>query len=79
MVERVARAIRQECEGCDPRDDKAFESAARAAIAAMREPTERIVAQGGRFCGDERGNPDELQARHLWEIMIDAALEQRGE
>jgi hypothetical protein len=68
MVERVARAIEDECAGCDPRNFSAFTNAARAAIAALREPTEAMVMAGkdAPFCPDIPTD--------VWYAMIDATL-----
>lgn len=48
---------------------------AHAAIAAMREPTDKMLNQAQRF-GDSEGFGivDETDARLMWEDMIDAAL-----
>ena len=64
MVERVARAIAIRQEGHDIlwRD---FDDAARAAIAAMREPTQGMADS---VCGLTR-----TQAIVVWQAMIDAA------
>jgi hypothetical protein len=48
-----------------------LDMAARAAIEAMREPTEAMVDAGAVAEGD--GNLA-VQARSLWDAMIDAAL-----
>lgn len=75
MVERVARAICEEQEptpwgeleesgGSIPtRDD--FRAAARAAIAAMREPSAWMI---------DSGTPHLAIAEHAWRAMVDAAL-----
>lgn len=67
MIERVARAL---CTG-DPDTStnigplwKAWEHPARAAIAAMREPTEAMI----------QVQDDVRYLRDLWPAMIDAAL-----
>lgn len=91
MVERVARALyarRPNGHGSvgGPYIIEPFEglshfawsehmAAARAAITAMREPTEQMKAMGAQSCGDERGNPDEISAMAFWEVMIHAALD----
>jgi hypothetical protein len=65
MVERVARVIDEMCAGADPRDHAAFAEAARAAIAAMREPTfdpETVSYHQGMTRAD------------WWRAMIDEAL-----
>jgi hypothetical protein len=71
MVERVARALEDNSDlldptGSEPRD---FVAVARAAIAAMREPTEVMIeAVYG-------GHPENTRiARECWRAMIDAAL-----
>ena len=74
MVERVARALR-ECD-CDPmHNDEDYANMAYAAIAAMREPTEAMIAKSldGK-AGDYLGvGPKVVTA--VWQAMIDAALE----
>lgn len=73
MVERVARAIADNTLGMSAD----YEYAARAAIAAMREPTEAMVAAGdipeivncSGGCMAEGANPD-----LVWHAMIDEAL-----
>ncbi len=64
MVERVAKAIANNSNlyGCDPKN------IARAAIEAMREPTE---AMEKAVSGDEHIDQD---PRYYWPLMIDAAL-----
>ena len=85
MVERVAIAIcRQETEMYardhgvdistlpDPAQTgktKSYEGAARAVIAAMREPTEAMIYAGNAAPGD-----GEYEASVIWCEMIDAAL-----
>lgn len=89
MIERVAEAIRLAGEGCqsgavyvDP------QAAARAAIEAMREPTEGMheAAEGISVyyddfsCGDGNitlGSPGYRQKfNQVWRQLIDAALEE---
>ncbi len=86
MIERVARARCAE-QGINPDapfrnlvGDKqrivnwqAWTGEARAAIEAMREPTDAMIDAGAVAEGD--GNL-EAQARNLWAAMIDAALKE---
>ena len=66
MVERVAQALQQEM-GTAPLDEPPSSFAlARAAIAAMREPTEEMIVAWIRAPGAIKGG---------WQGMIDAALE----
>jgi len=65
MVERVARALQQEM-GTAPFDEATSFALARAAIAAMREPTEEMIDGWIRAPGAIKGG---------WQAMIDAALE----
>ncbi len=79
MVERVARALCRESEIYPEDGWEHLESWARAAIEAMRTPTEAMLdsRHSGTFAqGDEGGGAwvDEDGARGLWEAMIDAAL-----
>lgn len=66
MVERVARAIAEDQDGMEDYWD-AYVNAARAAIAAMREPTDKMI---------EASLDDAWTAhtRQLYQRMIDAAL-----
>lgn len=82
MVERVARAIFASqyakttgtWEGAGEAQRIGYIADARAAIEAMREPTEAILNAGAKSCADERGNPDEVSARSAWGVMLAAAL-----
>lgn len=71
-IERVAKAIEDECAGCDPRDADAFVSAARAAIAAMREPAIEMEIAGTEQWALMSAMEDRSAAN--WKAMIDAAL-----
>jgi hypothetical protein len=51
---------------------------ARAAVEAMRDPGDGLLAQLARICADERGNLDETQARTTLELFIDAILNEKG-
>ena len=75
MVERVENAI-SDAMNADPRGGS-FSRAARAAIEAMREPTEVMVS-----AAEDHDFPDHLggkadPATH-WRSMIDAALNEEG-
>jgi hypothetical protein len=63
MIERVARAVKTEWPAC-PLDDAGLDRLARAAIAAMREPTNEMVWAAAKE--KDRGS--------WWRVMIDAAL-----
>ena len=65
MVKRVAQALQQEM-GTAAFDETASFALARAAIAAMQEPTEDMVDAWIRAPGAIKGG---------WRAMIDAALE----
>ncbi len=69
MVERVARAM---LEDSDFKHWIDWESAARAAISAMREPTDAMVSAGLKLVDWNLGADD------AWRAMIDAALPQEG-
>lgn len=78
MVERVARALRE----CDPSAGAPYEVAARAAIEAMREPTEPMImaaieAEREHFAVPNgaafRHTPYMLLAKHH-RAMMDKAL-----
>lgn len=78
MVERIARAIMLADGHNNPENPPRFptdfsakeaseyRSAARAAIAAMREPTEAMLAASGRL-----NHPRDAE---IWRAMIDAVL-----
>lgn len=81
MVERVARAIqasrgpKENWERADPATRDLWLADARAAIAAMREPTESMVVDGfeamkGDWQSCRQAADD---ARSCWRKMIDAA------
>jgi hypothetical protein len=71
MIERVAMAIRG---ACDPHvADSMCEVAARAAIEAMREPTEAMLTCAERAVGDLQ-NFGPHEARVALTAMIDEAL-----
>jgi len=73
IVERVARAIAFYCpEGWSPELHKEM---ARAAIAAMREPTPEMICAGAYGSGED----SEQVAIGCWEAMIDAALGEKDE
>jgi len=76
MIERVARAIadKMEVDWRNPPTVKPslrmINNMARAAIAAMREPSDKMLdAVGVRY---NRGNK-----KYFWQAMIDAALEEK--
>jgi len=77
MIERVAREIHDAMEAFDVFDDARDEwiKGARAAIAAMREPTESMRRKLWLY-----GNhPDKefVMDGGMWREMIDAALEEK--
>lgn len=84
MVERVARALWAEAqcpgkfEDCEPLAGQIrFRELARAAIEAMRGPTEAMIKIGDDYthCGGSCGN---RAGRDTWQAMIDAALNEPG-
>ena len=87
MVERVAKAIRDHNMrqgGVEPASDMTpfeaqhYTAEARAAIAAMREPTEAMVLAGDDAQTDIQGPDEGIQVAMCssvpWQAMIDAAL-----
>ncbi|MEZ2132438.1 MULTISPECIES: hypothetical protein [unclassified Sinorhizobium] len=73
MIERVARAIMEDSGGGRDRPDfnwRYYESAARAAIEAMREPTEDMRIAG---CQETWLDPS---VDDIYRAMIDAALQE---
>lgn len=80
MVERVARALFEESPVKDPGDSELYRRAceilARAAIAAMREPTKEVL-KAMKDCADshEYGDLNECCPHDwLWQAGIDGAL-----
>jgi len=67
MIERVARAIEATTKYALS-DYTDYSDMARAAIAAMREPTEEMLQCGCHDCGHQTT---------YWQAMIDAALERK--
>ena len=65
MIERVAQALQQEIGSASFDEPPSSFALARAAIAAMREPTEEMIAAWIRAPGAIKGG---------WQGMIDAAL-----
>lgn len=87
MIERVARALMEAREGCRVTDWREAEwnpavaqalSEARAAIAAMREPTKEMVEAGDDTAGTMAITHD-YSALGTWEDMIDTALQEKTE
>ena len=66
MIERVAQALQQEMGTARFDETAASFALARAAIAAMREPTEEMMDAWARAPGAIKAG---------WQAMIDAALE----
>ena len=68
LVERVARALCEDC-GLDweTATQEGWERQARAAIAAMREPTEAMLEAG-------RSTPPRTRCLEVYRAMIDEAL-----
>lgn len=87
MIEKVARAIYRDRYGSEPDEDRWLEESeqrredfrghARAAIAAMREPTEEMIEAGARRIGWSHGRfPERLTKAELTELTVreDAAI-----
>lgn len=73
MIERVADAIMRADDG-NPAYREIYLRSARAAIEAMREPTDAMTAEGGDTpCGQFYPGS---QAANIWRNMIDVALTQ---
>ena len=79
MVQKVGGAILlADMEWAPKSPQSREETLARAAIEAMREPTEAMIAEvsgGAHF----RGGLAASMHRSSWQAMIDAALSQKGE
>jgi len=70
MIEKVARAIEKAELGNN------WEAQARAAIEAMREPTEEMAQRGGAHLG--LSPRDRFSMKAAWKKMIDAALNEKA-
>jgi hypothetical protein len=71
MVHAVAEALRADCLrtfGAAWSYDVSW-AFARAAIEAMREPTDEMIIAGSNFCGRDTG-----AATFAWKAMVNAAL-----
>jgi hypothetical protein len=81
MVDRVARALETEAEAIRKQEEQSgpigvdarWPQLARAAIEAMREPTEGMLGAVYGNHGETDGS--DQSARKTWGAMIDAALE----
>lgn len=91
MIEKVARAIMIAGGGCEvvdweaeavdnPNVDRALKQA-RAAIEALREPTEEMCRDGARSMrgSDSMIHSSNLDALLVWRAMIDATMEYADE
>ena len=79
MVERVGRAI-AEANGHDYElYPKLSEALARAALRALREPTEAMVRANGTSQFEEGRRWLDEDARITWQAMVDAALSEGAE
>jgi hypothetical protein len=79
MVERVARALCASTGSSElvvAHSWRAFEAHARAALAAMREPTDEMLHAGFLADEDDRMNGGEgiEPLKSAWQAMIDEAL-----
>lgn len=73
IIERVAKAIEKASQPPGQKDYKILmENAARAAIEAMRKPTDAMKRSGALCMPDYDPSVDDAQI--CWEAMIDAAL-----
>jgi hypothetical protein len=79
MVERVARALwvahcdAHTDEGSQVQDHPMYIAQARAALHAMREPTEAMLSMGCIDLGSG-GDLDDKNVLQIWQAMIDEAL-----
>lgn len=71
IVERVARALANE-EGY-ANDPFPYDERARAAIKAMREPTEAMMNVGSGFIYEAYGHGPTI-AKEAWQAVVDEAL-----
>ena len=73
MIERVAAALR----ASHGTTGHTFEDDARAAIKALREPTEDMIVSGS-WAPNGRGEVGSFGARNAYNRMIDAALKENA-
>jgi len=77
MVERVVAAMRETGLDCSAWPDDVMTELARAAIAAMREPTAGMVKAGEQEFFEYRAQAEDwtlAETKNAWSAMIDAAL-----
>jgi hypothetical protein len=74
LIERVARAIADANSENYDELPHLHTALARAAIAAMREPTEAMVSAGNAAQTEEWGEQVAMDSRVPWRTMIDAAI-----
>lgn len=79
-IEQVARAILSKVPTGYGMTASEAEDYARAAIEAMREPTEAMIPKEGVFLWRyQDSDADQEEARAAWQAMIDAALKEGAE
>lgn len=74
MVRHVAQAIKNRSD--QSVEDPGWSELARAALKAMRQPTEKMLAAGGEAIPSDGMRPehDAIMAAEVWRDMIEAAL-----
>lgn len=77
MLEQVARAIAKDQHGTADAVGELERQTARAAIAAMREPTDEMVAAADKLEKDL--GPFGTPKNWRWQAMIDAALSEAAQ
>jgi len=77
MVERVAREICKNAGHVTDRHWQHYTNAARAAIEAMREPTERMIAAGAQRASGFASTGNRMC--NGYRAMIDKAIQESGE
>jgi hypothetical protein len=80
MIDRVSNAIcavSGEFIGV-PLAKLVYDDMARAAIAAMREPTEAMLEALAPYCSQGPLDPGTRDATRAWDLAIDAALKDGG-
>jgi len=77
MIERVARTLSTLAGNAPHEDWRPFETPARAAIAAMAEPTGAMTAAGAEFFEESTDKQNGFAAAIVYGAMIEAALAEK--
>jgi hypothetical protein len=74
-LDRFAKAIEQECAGCDPRDFECFRLAAAATLQALRTPSQEMINAADWTAGTaDNGSTERASFVVEFQAAIDEAL-----